>query len=326
MLLAGGERQHEAALAIGIDRFAAQPARHLADELFRTAEQAKVRPAELQTDAQRLPLAHNDVGAKVARRFEQAERHRFRHHGNQQRAPGVGSLGNSGKVRHATENVGILDDDAGRFGVNRSNQCGFVNLCGQGRGAPVDHVTGKARHGLGRFGIVRVQPIGQNGAAAARDAGGHGDGLPAGGRAVIERGIGHVRAEQPGNLRLELEQDLQRPLGDFRLVGRIGREELATLDQVIDRGGNVVAIGPSTQEKRRVTRREVLPRQPAHMAFHGHFAGVERQAGDRCRLQAIGRDVSEKGVDVIDPDLRQHGTAIIGGERKIAHGDQSPAT
>jgi hypothetical protein len=44
-------------------------------------------------------------------------------------------------------------------------------------------------------------------------------------------------AEQPRDLRLELEQHLQRALRDFRLIGRVGGQELAALDQVIDLAG-----------------------------------------------------------------------------------------
>ena len=51
MLLAGGQCQHEAALALRINGFTAQTARHLAD-MFGIAdcEQAQIRPAKLQAD------------------------------------------------------------------------------------------------------------------------------------------------------------------------------------------------------------------------------------------------------------------------------------
>ena len=55
-------------------------------------------------------------------------------------------------------------------------------------------------------------------------------------------------ADHPRHLRLELEQHLQRALRDFRLIGRVGGEELAALDQVIDRGRHVVPIGPAPRK------------------------------------------------------------------------------
>ena len=48
------------------------------------------------------------------------------------------------------------------------------------------------------------------------------DRFPARGRAVVHRGVGDVAAEQPRDLGLELEQHLQRALGDLGLVGRVG--------------------------------------------------------------------------------------------------------
>ncbi len=77
------------------------------------------------------------------------------------------------------------------------------------------------------------------------------DGFGGRGGAVIHRGIGHIHAGQQGHLGLELEQILQRALRHFRLVGRVGGEELAALDQVIDRGRDMVPIGAGAQEARR---------------------------------------------------------------------------
>src|SRR3546814_2535062 len=70
--------------------------------------------------------------------------------------------------------------------------------------------------------------------AAAGDAPRHHDRFPAGGRAVVHRRIGDVGAEQARNLALELEQHLQRALRDFGLIGRVGGQEFAALDQMVD--------------------------------------------------------------------------------------------
>ena len=68
MLLARRQRQHETAAPIGVDRLAAQPAGHLADVFVLAAEQPDIRPSELEPDAERLPLADDDVRAHLARR------------------------------------------------------------------------------------------------------------------------------------------------------------------------------------------------------------------------------------------------------------------
>src|SRR3546814_3305168 len=69
MLFARRERQHKAALAVGIDRFAAQASRHLADIFGLAREEADIRPAELEADAERLPLAHDNVGDRKSTRL-----------------------------------------------------------------------------------------------------------------------------------------------------------------------------------------------------------------------------------------------------------------
>ena len=67
VLLAGGERQDEAALTLRVDGLAGEPARHLADVLFAAGEEPDVRSAELQPDADRLAFADDDVGAHLSR-------------------------------------------------------------------------------------------------------------------------------------------------------------------------------------------------------------------------------------------------------------------
>ena len=77
VLLAGLQGQHEAALAVA--RSLVMPdeaARQLAHVLLLAGEQARVRAAELQRHAQRLPLADGDVGVQLAGRLEQAQRDR----------------------------------------------------------------------------------------------------------------------------------------------------------------------------------------------------------------------------------------------------------
>ena len=93
VLLAGREGQHEAALAVGVDRLAAEPPGHLSHELLAAAEQAEVGSAEIESDAERLAFADDDVGAKIAGRLDQAERDRLGDHRDQQRALGVRRLG-----------------------------------------------------------------------------------------------------------------------------------------------------------------------------------------------------------------------------------------
>src|SRR5687767_13738346 len=60
MLLARGERQYPAALAVDIDGLAGEAAGHLADELVAGREQPDIGAAEAQWHAERLALRGHD--------------------------------------------------------------------------------------------------------------------------------------------------------------------------------------------------------------------------------------------------------------------------
>ena len=86
VLLAGRQRQHEAALAS-----ASTVSPHSRPGIWRTyfavrREQADIGPAEVQRVADRLAFADHDVGAHRARRRDQAERDGLGEHRDQQRA------------------------------------------------------------------------------------------------------------------------------------------------------------------------------------------------------------------------------------------------
>ena len=135
MLLARRKRQHEAALALGIDGLAGEAAGHLPDMLLAAGEQADIGPAELQPDADRLAFADDDVGAHLARRLDQPQRDRLGDDRDQQRAGGMRRLGDRRQVGDAAEDVGILDDDRAGLAVDRGDQPLGVGLGGQLRAA-----------------------------------------------------------------------------------------------------------------------------------------------------------------------------------------------
>ena len=93
VLLAGRERQHEAALALRVQGLAAEPAGHLPHERLAAGEQADVGAAEVQRVADRLALGDGDVRAHLARRFQAGRGDRLGGHHHQQRAGGMGRFG-----------------------------------------------------------------------------------------------------------------------------------------------------------------------------------------------------------------------------------------
>ena len=63
MLLARGERQHKAAVAIGIHGFAADTARHLPHKFLAASKKSDMRSAKGQPNAEALPLTDHNICA-----------------------------------------------------------------------------------------------------------------------------------------------------------------------------------------------------------------------------------------------------------------------
>ena len=167
---------------------------------------------------------------------------------------------------------------------------------------------------------MRVQAAGQNRLGAAGHPVRHGDGLRAGCGAVIHRGVGDLHAGQVRHLGLELEQHLERPLRDFRLVGRVGGEPFAALDQMIDSRRDMMAIGAGTDEERPVAGGEVLFRQGSHVGFDGELGRVARQVDGPIEQRAA-RHSPEQGLGGGYTDHRQHVGTLGIGMGKVSHGE-----
>ena len=282
MLLAGRKRQDEAALAFGVDSFAGEPARHLADMLLAAGEQADIGAAELQPDADRLAFANDDVRAHLARRADQAERDRLGNDGDQQRARSVRRFGDRRQVGDPAEDVGILDDDGAGLAVDARDQPLGVGFGAQLRQRRLERVAGELGHGLGDADIMRVDARRDHGLVPARDAVRHQDRFPHRRRAVVHRRVGDFAAEQARDLRLELEHHLQRALRDLGLVGRVAGQELAALDDVVDARRHMMPVGAAAEEEGHVARDHVLARQGAPCAARPPFptrASAGRRSG-----------------------------------------------
>lgn len=165
---------------------------------------------------------------------------------------------------------------------------------------------------------MRVQATGENDLVAPGEASRHQHRFGRTGGAVIERGIGHVHAGDPGDLGLELEEHLQGALRNLGLVGRIGREPFRALDEMIDRGRHMVAIGPGADEERTVARSMVLSGQRAHMSFDQKFRTVVRQVEAEALIGGFGHG-AEQRIDIGGADDAKHFGALGLGMGEIAH-------
>ncbi len=208
MLFPGRKRQNEAAPALCIHRLAAQAARHLTHIFLSRREEPEIRSAELEADAQRLPLANDHVRAHQARSLHRAQCHRLRHHRDQQRANLMHLVRKRRQVIDPAKNIGILHDNAAYILVERRDQCRCITRRIECRRLIDQLVAGELRHGARDAHIMGMEAGGEQRLLPLGHAPRHSNRLPTGGRAVIHAGIGDIAAEQTGNLRLELEQHL----------------------------------------------------------------------------------------------------------------------
>ena len=126
------------------------------------------------------------------------------------------------------------------------------------------------------------------------------------------RGVGHRQAGQGRDLGLELEQHLQRALGDLRLVGRVAGQELRALDDVVDAGRHVVAIGAGAAEERpRAGRRGCCAASARQRALDLQLALVRRQVDRTGEARAsAGTSANSASIDGAPID-RQHLGAVV---------------
>ena len=161
------------------------------------------------------------------------------------------------------------------------------------------------RVGRERLAAVRVDAAGDDEAAALgrahRQVAGRGDR----GGPLVEAGVGDRQPGQLRHRRLELEHHLQPALGDLRLVGRVGGEELGALGDRVDDRRHVVVVHPGADEADLlfgvgVARRQ--RRQPLVDLGLAHPVGQRQRAAEAQRLG----DLLEELVDRVDADRGEH--------------------
>ena len=111
-----------------------------------------------------------------------------------------------------------------------------------------------------------MDAAGQHDLTAAGHRVSHQRGLGQRRRAVVDGRVGHVHSRQLRDHRLVLVDRAERALARLRLIGRVGREELAAADQVIDWARHVVIIGAGAEEADVAVAVSVGGGQRAHVA------------------------------------------------------------
>src|SRR5690348_10156880 len=85
-------------------------------------------------------------------------------------------------------------------------------------------------------------------AAAAGEALGHQDGFGSGRGTVVHGSVGDFLASELAHQALKLEDGLQSALRDFGLIGSVGSEKFAALDDGVGDDGAKMIVNPRTKE------------------------------------------------------------------------------
>ena len=232
----------------------------------------------------------------------------------------MADLRERGVVADLAVEIGVLHDDAGGVAIDKPAK---IFAAARRRILRRNFLAGEPRIGLADRAVMRMQPARQHGLVAPCDAARHRDCLGAGGGAVIERGVGDLHAGQQRDLRLKLEQVLQCPLRQLGLVRGVGGQELAALDQVIDRGRHVMAIAAGAEKERHHAGNRIFRRHRAEAPLDLELAHRARQVQQPVvprRLRHLGKQI----IDRLDADRRQHVAPVGIGQRQIAHQGCSP--
>ena len=267
VLLASAKRHHERPLPVEVVRQAHEPAGDLPDERIGAREDAEVRPAVLERDAQRLALAGRDIRAVRPWRGQDREGHRL-DHAHEERACGVGDARDLRHGLQQPEEVRLAHDDPGHRPVGIREKplerleiggAGGVAIRYQRQLVGLESATPEIRgEGLA---IVRMDGRRHEHAFTAGRPAGHQGGFGGGRAAVVVRGRHDIEPGELGEERLILVDALERALADLRLIRRVGRVPLAAEQHLVDDRRAEVAIRAGTQERREVhpvARRERL--------------------------------------------------------------------
>ena len=217
VLFAGLQRQPHGRRTRRIHRNPHKPARHQALMRIRHRHEGSMRATIAHRHAKTLRAAHHHIGAHFARRLQQNQR-KWISRDNRQATRRMHSSDLSGQVAHFASRAGILQHEReGLFGgTSSSNAHHFRHHHAIAKWCRTSFQNSA---GLG----VQISRQHNRVAFAAGGAMGQRHGFCHRGRLIQKGRIGNW---QPGQIRyhcLEIHQGFQTPLGDFRLIRRIGR-------------------------------------------------------------------------------------------------------
>ncbi len=236
-------------------------------------------------------------------------------------APARGRRGGQRRRRLETaEEVRLRED---RAGGARARSAEPLRV---GRAAGVRHLhdlhAEPRRERAHHLAHLRVQRLGDHDPGAARRL--PGDVARVGGdrHPVVAGCVGDVHPGQLADRGLVLEDGLERSLAHLRLVGRVGREQLAALHDGVDDRRHVVVVHPGAEERELAARARVAPGQLTQV--RPQLALGQRRVDPQRPVEAdVRRDLGEQVGDRVHADRGQHRGPVGVGQRGEAHSDST---
>ena len=116
-------------------------------------------------------------------------------------------------------------------------------------------------------------------------------------RALVERRVGDVEPGQQADVRLELEDRLERALRDLGLIRRVGRQPLGAVEHLVGDRRDVVVVDAGAQEERGVARvRRCAAREPAEEPADLDLGHRRRQVRRAARTDA-GTEANRSSIE-----------------------------
>ena len=129
------------------------------------------------------------------------------------------------------------------------------------------------------------------------------------GRAVVAGRVRDVHPRQLADRRLVLEDGLEHALAHLRLVGRVGGQELAALQDGVDHRRNVVVVHARAEERELDSAVSIPRRELLEVGDELRLAERRLETEPTSVSDALG-DVPEELLDGGDPDRSEHLLAI----------------
>ena len=249
VLFARLQGQHETFIAVDIDGSTNNAPWHLTHQRLGAAEKSEIWPARGQRCTQWLAITTGDVSALTAplTRWFQHRNRQWIGDRDHQRVVAMGPIGDCIDIFQRPEKAWLLNNDSGR--ILTCLLLDRIELHGTGAAVvfnfdQLDILTADDR--VGGFSVRRMNRSGHQdpacfGLAVATDRHQHRFGQGRG--AVVERSIGNVHIGQGRHHALVFVSELQRALGSFGLVRRVGGVIFTSCRKLPDCCGNMVLVG-----------------------------------------------------------------------------------